>query len=113
MIRWPHDHLILFIIMSFTVFFPIIIILFIVCYGACISYVKSLRNGNQKGLKFYQVILLCALFGGPALLITYMFKEIREEDYLHHHCYLLFGILLTMLQVSLVVLLCVFKVITF
>lgn len=99
--------------MKFIVFFPIIIVLFVICYGSCISYVKKLRNGDDKGLKHYQVILLCILFGGPALLITYMFKEIREEDILHHHLYLISGIVLSVLQILLVFLLCYFQVLTF
>lgn len=99
--------------MKFIVFFPIIIVLFVICYGSCISYVKKLRNGDDKGLKHYQVILLCVLFGGPALLITYMFKEIREEDVLHHYLYLISGIVLSVLQILLVFLLCYFQVLTF
>lgn len=99
--------------MKFIVFFPIIIVLFVICYGSCISYVKKLRNGDDKGLKHYQVILLCILFGGPALLITYMFKEIREEDILHHYLYLISGIALSVLQILLVFLLCYFQVLTF
>lgn len=99
--------------MKFIVFFPIIIVLFVICYGSCISYVKKLRNGDDKGLKHYQVILLCVLFGEPALLITYMFKEIREEDILHYYLYLISGILLSVLQILLVFLLCYFQVLTF
>lgn len=98
--------------MEFYVFLSIVIVLFVVCYGSCITYVKQLRNKNEKRLKDYQVILICVLFGGPALLITYMFKEVRDEDYLNHFRYLISGIVLTILQILLVILLVYFKVLT-
>lgn len=99
--------------MKFAAFFPIVVVLFLVCYGTCIAYVKGLKENKENRLKHYQVIILCILFGGPALLISYMFKEIREEDYLYHYAYLICGIVFTVLQILLVALLIVFKVLTF
>ena len=99
--------------MKFIEFFPIVVLLFLVCYGVCITYVKALKTGKEKRLKYYEVILACLLFGGPALLMTYIFKEVRDEDYVHHKIYLISGIVLTILQILLVVLLCSFKVIKF
>lgn len=99
--------------MKFSLFMPIAIVLFLFCYMTCISYVKSLRSSSEKGLKSYQVIILSLLFGGPALLLSYMFKEVREEDCLHHYSYLICGIAFTIVQIVAVTLLCVFGVITF
>lgn len=99
--------------MNIGIFATIVIVLFLTCYMTCIGYVKGLKNNSPKQLKDWQVIIVCIFFGGPALLITYMFSEVRINDISNNYRYLISGIVLTILQIALVVGLCVGGVITY
>lgn len=88
----------------------VIVMGFLLTYLSLIAYIKSIRN-EKKSMKDIEVIIIGIFFGGPALLLGYIFPEIRIEDMDKHKRWLISGIILTILQVTLVTLLCVFKVI--
>ena len=92
--------------------FVVILMGILFSYLECIKYLKGLR-GITNEIPDHYPILVCILFGGPCLLLTYLFSEIRAEDSLHHRRYLICGIVFTILQVTLIFLLIHFKVLTF
>lgn len=97
--------------MSFGLLISFAMIMFVVNYMSALQYLKVLRGESSKNLKWYHIILLCVLFGGPVLLITYIFPEIRFEDSTHHYCYLICGIAFTILQILLIFLLVYYGVV--
>lgn len=99
--------------MHISILVIIILLGFLTSYMAAIGYVKGIRENLKKHLRDIDVILISIVFGGPALLITYMFSEVRIEDTTHHYRYLICGIVFTILQILIVVLLFVFNVIKF
>lgn len=99
--------------MNVGILATIVIVLFITSYMTCIGYVKGLRNNSKNQLKDWQVIIICILFGGPALLITYMFNEVRLADIEHGRRYLISGIVLTVIQIAAVVGVCLSGWITY
>lgn len=88
----------------------VVVMGFLLTYLALIAYVKGIRN-DKKTMKDIEVIIIGIFFGGPVLLLGYMFPEVRIEDIDKHNRWLISGIVLTILQILLIVLLCVFKVI--
>ncbi len=81
-------------------------------YLECVKYLKGLRGISSKIPDHYP-ILVGILFGGPILLLTYLFSDIRIEDSMNKRRYLICGIIFTVLQVLLVFLLIYFNVLTF
>ena len=98
--------------MEFYYLLIIIIVGILFTYLSCIRYVKGMRLNYEKNSDLIP-IAMGIFFGGPALLITYMFPEIRTADKQLHYRYLICGIVFTSLQILLSILLCVFKVVTF
>lgn len=92
-------------------YYAIVVILIgiLFSYLECIKYLKGLR-GITNEIPDHYPILVSILFGGPCLLLTYIFPEIRAEDSLHHRRYLVCGIIFTVLQIVLIYLLIYFKV---
>ena len=91
-----------------SIIFALVIFGFIASYMVAISHVRGLRENRKNIISYLTVLLTCIVFGGPALLITYMFAEIREEDKKHHNLYLILGVVYTVLQILLVTLLVIF-----
>ena len=85
---------------------------FITSYLVDINYLKKLRN-NNKNFPRIEVILANIFFGGPILILFYIFEEFRAEDKLNRRSFLISGIILSILQVVLVYLLFHFKLIIF
>jgi hypothetical protein len=95
--------------------FPLYILILVVILGLLssyllmINYLKKLRSG-QKTPKPIEMALSCAFFGGPVLLLFYIFSDFRLEDSLHKRVFLISGIIETVLQGLLIFLLIYFKV---
>ncbi len=81
-------------------------------YLQCVRYLKGLR-GILSPVPDHYPILVSIFFGGPVLLLTYLFSDIRDEDAMYKRRYLICGIIFTILQITLVALLIYFKVLTF
>ena len=99
--------------MNVGIFATIVIVLFLTSYMSCIGYVKGLKNNSKNQLKDWQTIIICILFGGPALLITYMYSEVRLADIEHNRRYLISGIVLTILQIGVIIGICLSGWITY
>lgn len=97
--------------MTFGIVISFVMIMFIVNYMTALKYLKGLRGEIPSKFKQRHIIALCSVFGGPVLLITYMFFEIRLEDAKHHYSYIICGVLFTILQITLIVLLVYYGVI--
>lgn len=80
------------------------IIGFISNYMLNLSFLKQLRSGNRK-LKPQDLMLTSIFFGGPILLLFYMFEDFRAEDKLNKNQLLITGIIGTVIQVALLVIL--------
>lgn len=80
------------------------IIGFISNYMLNLSFLKQLRSGNRK-LKPRDLMLTSIFFGGPILLLFYMFEDYRAEDKLNKNELLITGIIVTIIQVALLVVL--------
>ena len=98
--------------MQFYIYITLVLFGFIFTYWAAIRYIKGLREGSTK-LNDLSVIAFAIFFGGPVLLLTYMFPEVRLEDSVKKHRYLISGVVLSVLQITLTVLLMVFNVVIF
>ena len=96
--------------MNIYTFFSIAIIGMLATYAVAIAYINFLQGKAKGKIADWAVILTAIAFGGPALLITYMSKDVRFEDMAHHRRYLIFGILHTLWQAALIFLLIYFKV---
>lgn len=55
--------------------------------------------------------LVTILYGGPVIYLIYMFKEFRELDKKEHYFYIIYGSIMTVIQITVTVLLFVFGVI--
>lgn len=95
-------------------YFAVLIILFgmLFTYLECVKYLKGLRGISSKVPDHYP-ILVGIFFGGPVLLLTYLFSDIRIEDSMNKRRYLICGIVFTIVQILIVFLLIYFKVLTF
>ena len=94
--------------MNIYTFFTLIIVGFICTYTVALAYAKYLRGQTSGKINDLAPILTAIFFGGPILLLTYMITEIRIEDLGHKRRYLIFGIIHTVWQAILVVLLVYF-----
>lgn len=90
--------------MNIYAFYSIVIIGFLVNYALLTYYTKSLRKGDEK--TYWWVLLISGIvFGGPVLLISYIIDDVRKEDAdFHHHLYLIFGIVYTLIQLTIIIL---------
>lgn len=85
----------------------------LITYLLATRYVIDLRKDSETS-KDLPVILTSILLGGPSLILSYLiFSEIRIEDGVRHHRYLISSIVITILQILLIVLLSVFNVISY
>lgn len=96
--------------MPIEVFFILFVLGFLSSYFTNLKYLKKLRNGEEN-FKRIQIILTSIIFGGPVLLLFYMFDDYRLEDKMHKRGFLITGIIMTILQVILIYLLFHFQVI--
>ncbi len=95
----------------FYVLVLIVIFGFIVNYLVMVRHVKNLREPDAKRFNKYEIAACGIFFGGPVLLFSYLFKEIRDEDiFENHYLYLISGIVLTIIQIVAIVLLVYFGV---
>lgn len=69
-----------------------------------VIYVKALKNGDNKATDLLSLIL-GILFGGPAMLFFYSFSEVRDEDALHKYRFLILGIIYTIIEIVLIIIL--------
>lgn len=100
--------------LPFYVLVLIIVFGFIVNYMVMVRHVKNLRDPEVKRFNKYEIAACGIFFGGPVLLFSYVFKEIRDEDMFdNHYLYLISGIVLTIIQIVAAVLLVYFDVFTF
>jgi len=97
--------------MKIEFLFIIIMLGFITSYLVDINYLKKLRN-NEKNYPLWEVVTANVFFGGPSLLLFYIFKEFRDEDKLNNYTFLISGLLLSALQISGIYLLFHFELIT-
>jgi len=94
------------------ILFVIIIVGFVTSYLVDMAYLKKLRN-NEKNFPIWEVILVNLFFGGPILLLFYIFDDFRLEDQINKYAFLMSGIILTVVQILIVFLLFQFKLIIF
>lgn len=80
------------------ILFILIILGFITSYLVDINYLKKLRSG-AKTFARWEVIMSNIFFGGPILLLFYIFEDYRVEDQQHKYSFLIAGIILTIAQV--------------
>ena len=78
--------------MDFTYLVVLIIAGFLITYMFGISYLKVLRGESSQNIKYFHVLLISLLFGGLADLLLYaMFKDIRDEDRIDSHKFIIFS----------------------
>lgn len=100
--------------MTFATFLLIAGLGVIATYITGIQYLKSLRNQIKNKVSSLALILTSLIFGGPIVLFLYcMFSEIRNQDKLvEKNRMLISEIVISIVQITLIVLLFVFKVVT-
>lgn len=100
--------------MTFATFLLIAGLGVIATYITGIQYLKSLRNQIKNKVSSLALILTSLIFGGPIVLFLYcMFSEIRNQDKLvEKNRMLISEIVISIAQITLIVLLFVFKVVT-
>lgn len=84
--------------MDITLFFLLFVIGFVTNYFVNINYLKKHREGVTN-YKDFEVILTAIFFGGPILLLFYIFPEIRTLDKEKRYLRLISGLLITILQI--------------
>lgn len=98
--------------MSIYTFFSLLIICFLGTYLLSIQYLKYLRKERSRRIRDIDCILTSILFGAPVLLVMELaFYEIRYEDGAHKYRMLISSIILTIIQITAIVLLFYFGVI--
>lgn len=98
--------------MSIYTFFSLLIICFLGTYLLNIQYLKYLRKERSRRIRDIDCILTSILFGAPVLLVMELaFYEIRYEDGAHKYRMLISSIILTIIQITAIVLLFYFGVI--
>lgn len=98
--------------MSIYVFFSVALICLLSTYLCSIQYIKSLRKETSKQISDTALIAVSVLFGAPVLFAMWCaFDEIRTEDKFKHYRVLISSIVLSVIQITIVVLLFVFGVI--
>ena len=96
--------------MEFYLFIIIVLFGLIFNYFAMIRFLLGIRNGKVI-IKPYQLEILCILFGGPILLLSYIYDDVRDYD--KKHAIIIVGIIETILQILLIYLLIHFNVVIF
>lgn len=98
--------------MSIYTFFSLLVICFLGTYLLSIQYLKYLRKERSRRIRDIDCILTSILFGAPVLLVMELaFYEIRYEDGVHKYRMLISSIILTIIQITAIVLLFYFGVI--
>lgn len=98
--------------MSIYTFFSLLVICFLGTYLLSIQYLKYLRKERSRRIRDIDCILTSILFGAPVLLVMELaFYEIRYEDGAHKYRMLISSIILTIIQITAIVLLFYFGVI--
>ena len=98
--------------MSIYLFFTLMVFCLLATYLCSITYVKYLRDNTKKKIRDIDLILVSILFGGPVVFVMWCaFPEIRDEDMVHHHRVLISSIIISLIQITIIVLLFVFGVI--
>lgn len=95
--------------MDISILFVLIVGGFLLSFINIITYIKALKN-KQKATDLV-ILILGILFGGPAMLFSYLFVEIRDEDMIHKYRYLVLSITYTIIEIILIVLLFYFNLI--
>lgn len=89
------------------------IIGFVTNYLLSLKYLKGLR-GESKAISDITIIITSLIWGSLINLIMYIvFDEFKNEDKIHNHRFLISEIIITVVEISLVVILSLFKVITY
>lgn len=98
--------------MSIYTFFTLIVICFLGTYLLTIQYIRYLRKERERKIRDIDCILVSILFGAPVLLVMELaFPEIRFEDGVHKYRMLISSIILTIIQITGIVLMFYFGVI--
>jgi len=84
----------------------------LVSYLTDLNYLKNLRS-QKEGIKPIELCLCNIFFGGPVLLLFQIFDDFRLDDQVNKRIFLIAGIILTVIQLLLVILLFYFRLITF
>ncbi len=82
----------------------LVVIGFLSNYMLNINFLKQLRSGTRK-LKPRDLIVTAIFFGGPVLLLFYMFDDYRAEDKDNKNQLLITGIVTTVFQIALLIIL--------
>lgn len=99
--------------MSGTIFYTIFILGIFMTYMVGLRYVDGVR-GKKEPLSDWTLIGTGLFFGGIVILILYaMSGELRLQDSVNHRRLLIFGIVFTVIQILLAVLLTVFGYLDF
>lgn len=100
--------------MTFATFLLIAGLGVIATYITGIQYLKSLRNQTNKKVTSLTLISTSLICGGPIVLFLYcMFSEIRNQDrMLEKNKMLISEIIISCVQITVIVLLFVFQIIT-
>lgn len=98
--------------MSVYVLYTIMLLGFLTNYSILIRQVKILRNKEERLIKVWEIALTTIVYGGPAILLMFMFKEFRDLDKQNKHFYLIYGIIITIVQIVVTTLLLVFKIVS-
>ena len=98
--------------MSIYTFFSLLVICLLGTYLLSIQYLRYLRKERKREVRDIDCILTSILFGAPVLLVMELaFYEIRFEDGAHKYRMLISSIILTIIQITAIVLLFYFGVI--
>ncbi len=98
--------------MSIYTFFSLLVICLLGTYLLSIQYLRYLRKERKREIRDIDCILTSILFGAPVLLVMELaFYEIRYEDATHKYRMLISSIILTIIQITAIVLLFYFGVI--
>ena len=98
--------------MSIYVFFTLMLFCLLATYLCSIQYIKFLRNEIKRKIRDTDLILVSILFGGPVLVAMWCaFSEIRDEDLIHKNRLIISAIIISIVQITIIVLLFVFDVI--
>lgn len=98
--------------MDIYTFFTLILICLLGTYLIEIQYIRYLRKERNKVIRDIDVILVSILFGAPVSFVMWCaFDEIRTEDKFNKHRMLISSVLLSIIQITIVILLFYFGII--
>jgi len=78
-------------------------------YFMLLGHLKKIRNTGE-GLKHYEIILSSIFFGGPLIILFYIFSDFRDDD-TPKHTMLWLGIACTIIESIIIALLIYYKII--